>query len=138
MSTNQVAEVSKANKYHISKHRMYELRHYVQQYPDWIALLRYSIRPSTSDPIKQVDCRGGDDPTADIVEYRDKLLRHTAIVEAAAKETDFVIGPLILKGVCEGWGYDKLSARYTVPCCKDAYYKLYRRFFWILDKKRDS
>lgn len=29
------AEVSKRNKYYISKHRYYELKHFCLQYPEW-------------------------------------------------------------------------------------------------------
>ena len=43
----------------------------------------------------------------------------------------------ILKGVTEGWSYDILKARSNIPCCKDVYYNLYRRFFWLLNKARD-
>ena len=25
----------------------------------------------------------------------------------------------------------------NIPCCKDVYYNLYRRFFWLLNKARD-
>ena len=37
----------------------------------------------------------------------------------------------------EGWSYDILKARLNIPCCKDVYYNLYRRFFWLLNKVRD-
>ena len=42
----------------------------------------------------------------------------------------------LLKGITEGWSYDILKARLNIPCCKDIYYDLYRRFFWLLDKER--
>ena len=32
--------------------------------------------------------------------------------------------------------YDHLKARTGIPCCKDVYYDLYRRFFWLLSKER--
>ena len=34
--------------------------------------------------------------------------------------------------------YNALRSRYGIPCCKDVYYKLYREFFWLLDKKRKN
>lgn len=62
----------------------------------------------------------------------------TELLEKVAKETDDVIGNYILKGVTEGWSYDILKARLNIPCCKDIYYELYRRFsgYWI--KNEDS
>ena len=38
--------------------------------------------------------------------------------------------------VTEGISYDHLKARLNIPCCKDVYYELYRRFFWILSQVR--
>ena len=35
-----------------------------------------------------------------------------------------------------GISYDHLKARTGIPCCKDVYYDLYRRFFWLLSKER--
>lgn len=35
-----------------------------------------------------------------------------------------------------GISYDCLKARLDIPCCKDVYYDLYRRFFWLLNKER--
>ena len=26
---------------------------------------------------------------------------------------------------------------YAIPCCREVYYNLYRRFFWLLSKERD-
>lgn len=46
------------------------------------------------------------------------------------------VGIYILNGVTEGWSYDILKARLGIPCCKDTYYELYRRFFWLLNKER--
>lgn len=33
-------------------------------------------------------------------------------------------------------GYDFLKSRLDIPCCKETYYDLYRRFFWLLDRER--
>ena len=47
-----------------------------------------------------------------------------------------VLAHILLKGVTEGLAYDVLKLKYPIPCCKGDYYELYRKFFWILDKKR--
>ena len=46
------------------------------------------------------------------------------------------LGNYILKAVTEGVSYDCLRTRLDMPCCKDAYYNLYRRFFWLLSMER--
>lgn len=99
MSTLIRATISKSNPYYLNKHRYYELKHFVMQYPF---------------------CN-------DI---------YLEMVKQAAQETDEIIGPLILKAIVNDWSYDKLRARENVPCCKETYYELYRRFFYILSLNR--
>ena len=60
----------------------------------------------------------------------------TDMVERVAEQTDRELAEYILKAVTEGWSYDILKARLEIPCCKDVYYELYRRFFWLLNKER--
>lgn len=78
------------------------------------------------------------DPTYRCAEARESYARRIHIIEQAAIETsaDFYI--YILKAVTtEGWSYEKLKVNDNIPCCKDTYYDLYRRFFWLLNKERD-
>ena len=58
------------------------------------------------------------------------------LVKLVAEETDAVLGTYILQAVTNGISYDCLKARLDIPCCKDVYYDLYRRFFWLLNKER--
>ena len=42
--------------------------------------------------------------------------------------------------LAEGNGYSTCTAikmKYDIPCCRDVYYAAYRRFFWLLSKRRD-
>ena len=97
-------ELSKKNKYYISKHRYYELTHLCLQY----ALLK------KENP-------------------EDKRAR---IIEQAAKETNEELSDYILLGVTVGYSYNILRVRYSIPCCQETYYNLYRKFFWLLDQAR--
>ena len=58
------------------------------------------------------------------------LLERTA--ENAAPE----IAKYLVTGVTSGVSYDFLKSRLDIPCCKETYYDLYRRFFWLLDRER--
>ena len=137
MGTSIRPEVSERNRYHINRHRYYELKHFCLQYPVWKkayeALDGLSRRP---DDLLGIQKSGIADPTARTAEAKAEFYRRMKLVESAASETDDVIGVYILFGVTEGLSYEKLKARYPVPCCKGDYYELYRKFFWILDKKR--
>ena len=74
-----------------------------------------------------------------IVKHIDERLYYAdrmKMVEQVAKETDEELSCYILEAITEGISYDHLKARTGIPCCKDVYYDLYRRFFWLLSKER--
>lgn len=113
MSTVTRPELSKKNTYWIEKHRYYELKHFCLQYSIW------------KDKLKE---------GRENADYYEKRL---AMVDEAALKTDDYLGEYILKAVTEEISYDCLSAKYRIPCCKDVYYDLYRKFFWLLDGIRN-
>lgn len=136
MSTVIRADISQKNKYYIDKHRYYELKHFCLQYPSWKKKLinfDYMLRRDTDI---SVDSNQVSNPTERMVEVRDLYLTRTEIIETAAIATDRLLGPYILEGVTNGLSYEKLNARKQVPCNKDTYYQLYRKFFFILNDIR--
>lgn len=139
MGTTIRPELSEKNPYWIERHRYYELNHFCLQYPIWkkayAALDGLSRRPSDMEVFSKNGVVG--DPTARCAEARSHYLERMKTVEQAAIATDAELSTYILKGVTEGWSYDILKARLNIPCCKDVYYNLYRRFFWLLNKARD-
>lgn len=139
MGTTIRPELSEKNPYWIERHRYYELKHFCLQYPIWkkayAALDGLSRRPADMEIFSKNRTAG--DPTARCAEARFHYLDRMKTVEQTAIETDSELSNYILKGVTEGWSYDILKARLNIPCGKDAYYNLYRRFFWLLNKARD-
>jgi hypothetical protein len=138
MSTTTRPELSEKNKYWIERHRYYELKHFCLQYPIWkkarAALDGLSKRPC--DLVHLSKTNAVSDPTAKCAEARMFYSGRMAIIERAAAETDSGLSSYILKAVTEGVSYDHLKAKLEIPCCKDTYYELYRRFFWLLNKER--
>ena len=138
MSTTIRAELSERNKYWIEKHRYYELKHFCLQYPLWrkarAALDSLSKRPNNSAAISRTNKVSS--PVEKCVEARLFYTDRMELLETVANETDEVMAVYILKAVTEGISYDHLKVRMNVPCCKDTYYELYRRFFWLLNKAR--
>lgn len=118
MGTTIRPEPSKKNEFWIDKHRYYELKHFCLQYPvwkkAWLALKNVSK-----------------DDAAEFYEQR------MSIVKEAAVEADESLADYILLGVTTGVSYEHLSLRHNIPCCKEIYYSRYRKFFWILSKKRN-
>lgn len=76
------------------------------------------------------------DPVPKYAEERMRYAKCIDLVEHVAKETYEVLSSYILKAVTEGISYDHMKAKSDIPCCKDTYYDLYRRFFWLLSKAR--
>lgn len=138
MATTIRAEISEKNPYWIEKHRYYELKHFCLQYPIWkkayLALDGLAKRPTDFALFSGQQHLG--DPTARGAEARIFYSDRMDLVKLVAEETDAVLGTYILQAVTNGISYDCLKARLDIPCCKDVYYNLYRRFFWLLNKER--
>lgn len=139
MATVIRAEVSLKNKYHIDKHRHYELKHFCLQYPAWkkayAAFDDVSIPLSTIDKAPTSNLPG--DPTAKRALMKAQYSEKIDLIERIAWETDKYLHEYILKGVTEALSYTYLKSRFDIPCGKDMYYDRYRRFFWLLSEARN-
>ena len=138
MGTSIRSEVSEKNQYRVEKHRYYDLKHFCLQYPIWkkeyLALDGLTGKPY--DPVIFNKSNRFSDPTAKCAEVKEFYSNRIDMVEFVAEEANPELVSYILKAVTQGVSYDQLKARLNIPCCKDVYYKLYRRFFWLLSKER--
>lgn len=108
MGTTLRPEPAKSNHYWMNKHVYYELEHFCMQYELWIL---------SSDE-------------------RDK--KKIRFVKYIAENTDPILGKYILKAVVTGTPYDKLNAREEIPCSKDTFYNLRRKFFWLMHQAKEN
>lgn len=138
MATTIRAELSEKNPYWIEKHRYYELKHFCLQYPIWKKIYGSldGLSGRSTDFTTMIVSSTLGDPTAKIGMAKAYYSDRMKMLEQTASRTDETLGVYILNGVTEGWSYDILKARLGIPCCKDTYYELYRRFFWLLNKDR--
>lgn len=139
MGTDIRPELSEKNRYWIERHRYYELKHFCLQYPLWKkayhmldGLGRNSEFLSSFPKISEIS-----DPTQRCATARIFFSERIQMIDQVAYETDPVLSRYILKGVTQGIRYDYLRINDDIPCCKDVYYELYRRFFWLLSKARN-
>lgn len=142
MGTNTRPELSEKNRWWISKHRYYELRHYCLQYPEWKEQVsEIDGLPRISSLMKERINEGhSGDPTAVYAQARISLMARITMVEQAAFETcDHQFWyTILLEAVTTGLCYEKLEARTGImPVSRNEWYELYRKFFWTLDKMRD-
>lgn len=136
MSTTIRPEISKKSNYWIEKHRYYELKHFCLQYPIWKKAC-FSLDGLAKHGIGLHHSSGDtSDPTCRAAEAREWYLYCIRLIEKTVNSLNSAIAPYILKGVTEGRSYDYLRIHYDIPCGKDMYYDLYRRFFWLLSKER--
>jgi hypothetical protein len=96
----------------------------------------YNSNIQNGVPIAVILQYGHGDPTAKCAEARLFYFDRMSMIEQAAITADAVLSSYILKAVTEGVSYEHLKAGSEIPCCKDVYYTLYRRFFWLLNKER--
>ena len=131
-------EVSTKNKYWISKHRHYELKHFCLQYRDW----KKAYKNCSESVIfaSNVDRMPSGNTHSDITGKYATMCAcykaHIDVIEKAAKAADEFLAPYILKAVTEGLSYTYLKTALSMPCGKDMYYDRYRKFFWILSESK--
>ena len=138
MATIIRPEISDKNKYWISKHRHYELKHFCLQYPIWKKaygeLLECGISVSNID--REIRVAAINDPTSKNAIMRAYYDEKIKMVENIAYKTDKYLYTYILKAVTEGHSYVYLRSMLGIPCSRDVYYTQYRKFFWLLSQER--
>ena len=138
MATVVRAEISENNKYWISKHRHYELKHFCLQYPEWKKEYLTLGVPSASSAMLEVisSTNTPSDLTARYAIRRVYYAERIDLIEKIAKEADKYLYEYILRAVTEGLSYTYLKSKLKIPCGKDMYYDRYRKFFWLLSEAR--
>ena len=134
MTTRVRGELSRKNKYWISKNRHYELKYFCLQYPEW----KFGYR--NADGYSEVASKSDDglsDRTAEHGLLRVKYIDKIQLIERIAKETDEFLSSYILRAVTEGLSFTYLKTKLSMPCGRDMYYARYRKFFYLLSKARD-
>lgn len=139
METRIRPELSENNKYWISKHRYYELKHFCLQYPIWKSA--YAAFNDTGVPLSMIEkfptSNMPGDPTGKRAVMKAYYKEKIDLIERKALETDRYLYDYILKAVTEGLSYTYLRSKLDIPCGRDMYYDRYRRFFWLLSESRD-
>lgn len=141
MATVIRPELSNKNKYWIDKHRYYELKHFCLQYNEWKKMRSeidgFGVTSSTASIGTIGSSNSIDDVTAKYAMMKNFYTRKIGLIEDAAMAADPDLHNYILKAVTEGLSFTYLKTKLGIPCGKDTYYKLYRKFFWLLNETRD-
>ena len=137
MATVIRAKISVKNKYHIDKHRHYELKHFCLQYPEWKKKYVSALRISSSTTDRLPSTNAYSDPTATYAMKKAYYSERINLIEDIAKEADADLWFYILRAVTEGLSFTYLKSILEIPCSRDMYYDRYRKFFWLLSEARN-
>ena len=139
MPTTMKSELSKRNPYYLPRNRYLELKYYCLQVPKWEENCRlYSGLLSRPDNLAAFGKRYGfSDPTFEAMRVVTEFSTKVDRVKKASEQTDPVIGNYIFTAVTKGYSYDAMNANSQIPCGREEWYKLYRKFFYILSNSRD-
>ena len=136
MGTNIRNDISKSNPYYLSKHEYLMVRHFALQYTDWKKCKR-EIESRIARGFITGDAVNGTliNPVEKAQEDAEKYIFRMNLIEQAAKIAGEDIWEIVLIGVTTECNYDYLRLIKNIPCCKDTYYKMYRKFYWILNQE---
>lgn len=115
MSTVIRAELSHKSKYHIDKHRYYELKHFCLQYPNWkksyaeVDAMAQNGGHERISPTNRVS-----DMTAACAEKKLYYLKRMELVHECAKLADPDLSEYIVKAVTSNLGYAYLKTKLDI------------------------
>lgn len=136
MGTNIRNSVSEANPYYISKHEYLMAKHFALQYNDWKkAKGEIERRVGSGFRIREGHDQAVVSPVEKAMEDSEKYAFRMDLVERAAKIAGEDIWEIVLIGVTTECNYEYLRLIKGIPCCKDVYYRMYRKFFWELNRE---
>ena len=145
MSTIIKAELSEKSTYYISKERHLELVHFCRQFKDWVEEYKQQDIRSVRLNLDYIPTTDISDITADAGIKKAKLSKKIKMVNTTAYKAVKATCPwledpqpivdALIEGIITETRYDGLGISDIIS--QDRYYKVYRRFFWELDKIRD-
>lgn len=137
MATKIRPEISENNEYYISKEKYYELKHFCLQYNEWREELKYLTVPLTNDISDlKVDNNILYRTTEEAVIRRSELIKKMCLVSETAGQTDAILGNYIFLVVTGAATFDYIRNYMKVPVSRAEFYRKYRKFFWLLSKRR--
>lgn len=124
-------------KYYISKHRRYELEHFVRQYNEWYD--EYNLLDGYNPESKCYIRNPGYSDLTEVeyvAERRLALKRKMDMVINVSLLQDNVLGEYIFDAVVNGRSYTEMRQMKNIPCSRDTFYHMIHKFYYDLDKLR--
>lgn len=138
MGTDIRPVVSEKRSHALEKHRYYELVHFCRQYDYWhkaLLDLSYYQSPKFDRPLS--DLKANLSMTERLAYQRMYYTNKIELIDSVAREAGPFVLPYLMECVTKGTSYARLNARLNMPCSRGEFYQAYRKFFWILHKRKD-
>ena len=131
------SNLSDRNPYRLSKHRFYELKHFCLQYEEWRKLYHELLSEFNTTSVITIKKRTGfSTPTEDIANVMASLSFNARLVERTAYNASDELGEYIFMAVTKERSYNNLRTMYNIPCGRDYFYNLLRKFYWMLSEEK--
>lgn len=127
---------SKKSKYYLPKESFLTAVHYCKQYPLWVAEIETLARTvkGISYDKPRVQASNDYDPTEEAAIRLSDVSKKKDLLDKIAVEIGGNLAEWIVYGVCYDVPYYKLQMK-GIPCGKDLYYLLRRRFYYEVSKR---
>lgn len=137
MNNQHKPELSKKNPYWIPREKYYELLYFSRQYDTMRQEKRDLIRSypqiSLDEKVMVTDIS---DPVTKAASRIEVLTEKMNLIEETVREAGSDIYKWLLIGVTTNKSYDYLAQKMRMPISRSAYYVRYRKYFYLLSKKR--
>lgn len=127
---------SKKSKYYLPKESFLTAVHYCKQYPLWVAEIETiagTVKGISYDK-PRVQASSDYDPTEEAAIRLSDVSKKKDLLDQIAVEIGGNLAEWIVYGVCYDVPYYKLQMK-GIPCGKDLYYLLRRRFYYEVSKR---
>ena len=129
---------SYSGKYTLSKSEFLSAKYYALRYKEWKTewdTMTDTVRAVTYDG-DMVQGNGSGQPTEQLAIRRAELTHKIRIIEETADEADPALNKFILLYVTEeDMTFEKLKRISGIPCGKDLFYHVRRKYYYLLAKK---
>ena len=127
---------SKKSKYYLPKESFLTAVHYCKQYPLWVAEIETiagTVKGISYDK-PRVQASSDYDPTEEAAIRLSDVSKKKDLLDKITVEIGGNLAEWIVYGVCYDMPYYKLQMK-GIPCGKDLYYLLRRRFYYEVSKR---
>lgn len=137
MNNQHKPELSKKNPYWIPREKYYELLYFSRQYETMRQEKRELMRCyPTANLDEKVTVTDISDPVMKAAARMEVLSEKMGLIEETVRESGADIYKWLLIGVTTNKSYDFLAQKMHMPMSRSAYYERYRKYFYLLSKKR--